>query len=793
MIFKSSKQFMTGTIAAALCVTAVSLNFSPNLSSYATSDQDEQYYIDGYHYEFYNMSQIGECSFEPDYEGGYSASWNGIEKCNFYKGLTFEEVPKSPESVVINYDMDFEPEIDEKSPEGGSRVEAYGCLTPQSMLYNIEYSIVDYQCNFNGKNFAEASEMQSIGSYEVNGLVYDLYCKKAPKNMFSPDAGTVKYLSVRRYNGIGSGACVTLRSSIDVTKHIEEWNKLGMEESAVCSVVLDVNAWKSCGKATLNSCEINIAEKEREAFPEDGYFYNADQKNPVADYEMTSLGGGGFSASWEPLSNTTFKKGKNFNEDPVDFTEEDCIIADYDLSCSSSGGNACDVAIHGWIDDYAGDMWKDEFNIVLARKNNDFPVNYKKIIDMQNVVELGTVNDNGRIFKLYRSIPLHFQGYGNANEQPPYARYTYWSVVENYDMGTAENAKLTGSVDIRKHLDAYMEAAAKVEKVDYLYEVSLNVSTMNLGTDSLSGSAKVNKFDLYVGSDMGRNNKVSFYSWSDAESGAYNMTPNGSGGFTSEWNESDDYKSFVKKLETTSNISMEKFSVDYDADLEIEADNDTEWALCASCKSGQSNLEYYVFEAYGENCVVNDNTLPYTFLKDHAVLKRNTAIINGEKYDLFYLRYKVGNGGIGGYDIYRCVSIKCDAAVKKGEAIHVSGSVNWAKHIMAWDSVGFPTTAIDRCEVFFETNSPKGSFSLNTCTFNINAKEAPHQLYSGVSGDLNMDGAVDAFDIIACRKAIISEDYSGYDVKAGDLNGNDRLDVGDLILLKKFVLGIGNE
>ena len=107
MIFKSSKQFMTGTIAAALCVTVVSLNFSPNLSSYATSDQDEQYYIDGYHYEFYNMSQIGECSFEPDYEGGYSASWNGIEKCNFYKGLTFEEVPRSPESVVINYDMDF--------------------------------------------------------------------------------------------------------------------------------------------------------------------------------------------------------------------------------------------------------------------------------------------------------------------------------------------------------------------------------------------------------------------------------------------------------------------------------------------------------------------------------------------------------------------------------------------------------------------------------------------------------------------------------------------------------------
>ena len=59
MIFKSSKQLMAGTIAAALCVTAVSLNFTSNLSSYATSNQNEQFYIDGYHYEFYNMSNIG--------------------------------------------------------------------------------------------------------------------------------------------------------------------------------------------------------------------------------------------------------------------------------------------------------------------------------------------------------------------------------------------------------------------------------------------------------------------------------------------------------------------------------------------------------------------------------------------------------------------------------------------------------------------------------------------------------------------------------------------------------------
>ena len=797
MIFKSSKQLMAGSIAAALCVTAVSLDLMPIRNFYATSDQNEQYYIDGYHYEFFNMSQIGECSFEPDNKGGYSASWKGVEKSNFYKGYTFEDMPRSPESVVINYDMDFAPVIDTASPDGSACIEAYGFLMPQSQLYNIEYTIVDYQCNFKGDKFSQASDMQKLGSYDLDGFTYDLYSKKSAKNIFSLETGTAEYLSVRQNSGIGSGASVTLRRSIDVTKHIEEWNKLGMENSAVCSAVLDLCAMGSSGKAKLNSCDIAVTEKARETFSEDGCFYDVKQDNPASDYTMSPLDGGGFSASWEPLSTTTFKKRKSFNDSPVEFAKEDCIIADYDISCSAPGGDAFGASVHGWLDDSANDNWKDEFNIVLGRKNNDFPMNYKNIIDMQNVVELGTLKDNGITYRLYRSIPLHMYNMTGINEKPPYARYTYWSVPEKYELGSARVSNLSGSVDIKKHIEAYMDAAANVEKEDFLYEVSLDVSTAYLGSDSRGGSADVNKFDVFVGNDISRNSKVSFYCWSGDEDASYNMTPNSSGGFSSEWEEGD-YKSFVKKLESTSEIKMDKFSVDFDADLEIVADNDTEWALCASCKSGQSNLEYYVFECYGENSVIStdgSDAVPYTFLKDHSVIKRSSATINGEKYDLFYLRYKVGNGGIGGYDIFRCVSIKRDAAVKKGDTIHLNGSIDWAKHIMVWDAVGFPTTSvdsIDSCEVFFETNSQKGAFSLNSCTFNVAAKEAPHDLFDILMGDLNSDGTVDMFDVIACRKAIIREDYTGYNAKAGDYNGNNKLDVADLIMLNRFVLGLAD-
>ena len=116
--------------------------------------------------------------------------------------------------------------------------------------------------------------------------------------------------------------------------------------------------------------------------------------------------------------------------------------------------------------------------------------------------------------------------------------------------------------------------------------------------------------------------------------------------------------------------------------------------------------------------------------------------------------------------------------------IHLNGSIDWSKHIMAWDSAGFPITSVDSCEVFFETNSPSGNFSLNICNFNLAANE------SSLKGDLNGDRTVDNFDVIACRKVLLNPENSLYDTEAGDMNENGKIDVGDLILLTRFILGV---
>ena len=783
MIFKSSKRLLAGTIAAALCVTAASLNITSCLSSNAASDLNNQFYIDGYHYEFTNMSEIGECSFEPDYEGGYSASWSGVRECRFDKGLMGEEMPADPESVILDYDLEFSPVTDSAEvDDGSSRVSAYGWLVPASQRYNIEYTIVDYQCNFDTENYARILELDSMGSYEIDGAVYDLYCRKAANTGFSFEEGVERYFSIRHDCSIGSGASVNLKSSIDITRHISEWQNFGMEESWFRSAMLDIDAWMSSGRARLNSCDITFKEKEREAFTEAGWFYVADPVNSDGSYKMQPLGDGGMEVAWDTRNGVTFRKGRSFADAPFNYNDEAYITADYDVSLSADSDAVSDISIHGWLDIENGGDWKDEFNIVLGRQGYFFPENYDKGKNDENVIELGTVEDNGKTFRLYRSIPKHSWGISGISERTPYARYTYWSVAEDCVVENADAARLMGSVNIRKHLEKMMEKASELERTSCIYELSFDISGMKG-----AGNAVVNSFDIFIstekyGEDISSGarkmtGEVTFSKWGSPED---SISPNGQGGFLAKW-EGDEYKfrSFSARLDADTEINADEFSMKYDADVNMFTNENVEWALCGVCKSSYSTLEYYVFENYSGNALQNNCGGTYSFLRNHSVLKRNTAIINGEKYDIFYLRYKVG--GVGVYDIFRCVSVRQNAAADLNSSSHLSGEIDWTKHIMVWDSAGFPVAPVNSCELMFETNSTNGGFSLNTCEFNMNAKEK--------KGDLNGDGIADNFDVIACRRALIDSSANGYDVSAGDMNGNGKLDVGDLVLLTRFILG----
>jgi hypothetical protein len=56
-----------------------------------------------------------------------------------------------------------------------------------------------------------------------------------------------------------------------------------------------------------------------------------------------------------------------------------------------------------------------------------------------------------------------------------------------------------------------------------------------------------------------------------------------------------------------------------------------------------------------------------------------------------------------------------------------------------------------------------------------------------IKGDFNGDKIVNAMDVIAAKKLLVSQnaESDGYT----DLNGSGALDVGDIVLLQRFVLG----
>lgn len=60
---------------------------------------------------------------------------------------------------------------------------------------------------------------------------------------------------------------------------------------------------------------------------------------------------------------------------------------------------------------------------------------------------------------------------------------------------------------------------------------------------------------------------------------------------------------------------------------------------------------------------------------------------------------------------------------------------------------------------------------------------------AATTGDLNNDGVIDSFDLVLCRKNLITMFSGGQADMLGDIDGNGSIQINDLVLLKKYVLG----
>ena len=57
------------------------------------------------------------------------------------------------------------------------------------------------------------------------------------------------------------------------------------------------------------------------------------------------------------------------------------------------------------------------------------------------------------------------------------------------------------------------------------------------------------------------------------------------------------------------------------------------------------------------------------------------------------------------------------------------------------------------------------------------------------TGDLNSDGVIDSFDLVLCRKNLITMFSGGQADMLGDIDGNGSIQINDLVLLQRYVLG----
>jgi len=77
------------------------------------------------------------------------------------------------------------------------------------------------------------------------------------------------------------------------------------------------------------------------------------------------------------------------------------------------------------------------------------------------------------------------------------------------------------------------------------------------------------------------------------------------------------------------------------------------------------------------------------------------------------------------------------------------------------------------------------SYSLQTVVNDIRANAAENEV---IYGDINNDGNIDSFDVVAIRQ-ILNSGNTSEAYKAADLNGNNIVDAADMYLLQSYVIG----
>ncbi len=168
----------------------------------------------------------------------------------------------------------------------------------------------------------------------------------------------------------------------------------------------------------------------------------------------------------------------------------------------------------------------------------------------------------------------------------------------------------------------------------------------------------------------------------------------------------------------------------------------------------------------------------------HGAMKSlDTAVFKaGEEYS--FTAAAAGSGNM-------MLSLQYKDASDKTVYDHIANGQSSGDYVLL-SNTGYILPEGSEYVLYFETETGTDSFTIDEVTAaKAGAQTGGSSSVNTIRGDMNGDGTVDVFDLVAARKALLTS--SATDIYTADVDGDGSFAVNDLVILSKFILAQINE
>ncbi len=253
---------------------------------------------DGYEYEMWNQSDIGDVSYE--YEAGsFTCSWADVENLIALMGKSYDDQRKNYKAfddVSFSYDIEF-------TPHGNAFYGAYGWT--RNPL--VEYYIVD---GWGSWRPCASSNSELLGTTIVNGNEYEVF-KTNRYNQPGLDGPNTfsQYWSVRTKSDSKNNTTNHVNGCIDVAKHFDSWEAMGLDTSGTLyEAAFNVEAYRSSGSVRLNSIKIGEGKDNTPLTVYSNKYYNNEQSKYADAGYFFMYNFDCYLDDWSPRDNELLKR-----------------------------------------------------------------------------------------------------------------------------------------------------------------------------------------------------------------------------------------------------------------------------------------------------------------------------------------------------------------------------------------------------------------------------------------------------------------------------------------------------